>query len=89
LVCPTLLEEVTQGALRIETERGVIECPLEHTEVEAAISGFLTRVRVTQTFYNSLDEKIEAVYVFPLPHKAAVDEMIMVVGERRIVGIIC
>src|SRR5205085_3136287 len=33
-------------------------------------------------------EKIEAVYVFPLPHQAAVDEMTMVIGERKIVGLI-
>ena len=69
-------EDVTQGALRIRTEEGVVECPLKHTDIKAVISGFIARVSVTQTFYNPLDERIEAVYVFPLPHKAAVDEMI-------------
>ncbi|HEY3417388.1 MAG TPA: VIT domain-containing protein, partial [Armatimonadota bacterium] len=34
------------------------------------------------------DEKIEAVYVFPLPHTAAVDDMTMVIGDRRSVGVI-
>ena len=43
---------------------------------------------VTQTFDNPFHEKIEAVYVFPLPHTAAVDDMTMVIGERRIVGLI-
>ena len=83
-----LLEEVSQGALRVKTEEGVVECPLKNAAVEATISGFLARVKVTQTFFNPLDEKIEAVYVFPLPHKSAVGEMTMVIGERRIVGII-
>ena len=84
-----LTEEVTQGALRItQKDGGVVECPLKHTDVEAVISGFIARVKVTQTFHNPLDEKIEAVYVFPLPHKAAVDDMTMVVGDRRIVGLI-
>jgi len=32
--------------------------------------------------------KIEAVYVFPLPHNAAINEFIMTIGERRIRGII-
>src|SRR5438128_128324 len=32
--------------------------------------------------------KIEAVYVFPLPHDAAVSEFVMTSGERRIRGII-
>jgi Ca-activated chloride channel family protein len=80
---------VTQGALRIvQPNGGIVECPLKHTDVAADISGFIARVRVTQTFHNPTKEKIEAVYVFPLPHEAAVDEMTMVVGERKIVGLI-
>ncbi len=61
-------------------------CPLEHTEVEADIAGYLARVRVRQVFRNPLDRKIEAVYVFPLPADAAVDRMVMLVGDRRIIG---
>jgi len=84
---PEIDAQVTQGALRVQQPDGsILECPLKHTDVQATISGFLARVRVTQTFYNPLQEKIEAVYVFPLPHEAAVDGMTMVIGERRIVG---
>jgi Ca-activated chloride channel family protein len=79
-------EEVTQGALRVTRGGAVVECPLRHTDVQAEVSGFLARVRVTQTFENPFDEAIEAVYVFPLPHTAAVDGMTMVVGGRRVVG---
>ena len=79
---------VTQGALRIvQPDGGVVECPLKHTDVAADVAGFIARVRVTQTFHNPTKEKIEAVYVFPLPHEAAVDEMTMVIGERKIVGL--
>jgi Ca-activated chloride channel family protein len=76
------------GELRILDQDGnqVGACPLQHTDVEADIAGFVSRVRVRQTFHNSLDKKIEAVYVFPLPHDAAVDDMVMTVGDRRIVG---
>lgn len=82
-------KDVTQGALRIvQPDGGVVECPLKHTDVAADVSGFIARVRVTQTFHNPTKEKIEAVYVFPLPHEAAVDEMTMVLGERKIVGVI-
>lgn len=81
--------EVTQGALRIvQPGGGVVECPLKHTAVEADVAGFLARVKVTQTFDNPTKEKIEAIYVFPLPHEAAVDDMTMVIGERKIVGLI-
>ena len=84
-----LMQDVTQGALRIVREDGqVVECPLKHTDVKADVAGFIARVQVTQTFHNPLQEKIEAVYVFPLPHKAAVDRMSMVIGKRRIVGLI-
>ena len=63
-------------------------CPLQETEVRASISGFISRTRVKQLYRNPLDQKIEAVYVFPLPQDSAVDEMTMIVGQRRIVGVI-
>lgn len=63
-------------------------CPLKHTAVHAEVSGFLARVTVTQQFINPLDHAIEAVYLFPLPHRAAVDEMTMKVGDRTIQGTI-
>ena len=61
-------------------------CPLKHTAVEADIAGFVGRVTIRQIFHNPTERKIEAVYVFPLPQDAAVDDMVMTVGERRIVG---
>jgi len=80
-------KNVTQGALRIVEDGGkIVECPLKHTDVKADISGFLARVKVTQTFQNPTKEKIEAIYVFPLPNEAAVDDMTMLVGQRKIVG---
>src|SRR5258706_3450203 len=39
-------------------------------------------------FGRSYDAKIEAVYIFPLPHDSAVSEFLMIIGERRIRGII-
>src|SRR5215208_5224512 len=61
-------------------------CPLKHTDVKAEISGFISRVVVTQQFENPFNEKIEAVYTFPLPQRAAVDDMTMIVGERTVRG---
>ena len=78
----------TQGSLQVLDESGKPKalCPLKHTDVRAEISGFLSRVNVTQEFENPFKEKIEAVYVFPLPANAAVDDMTMVVGERTVRG---
>ena len=78
----------TPGALQVLDENGKPKtlCPLKHTDVKVEISGFLSRVNVTQQFENPFKEKIEAVYVFPLPAGAAVDDMTMVVGERMVRG---
>lgn len=61
-------------------------CPLKHTDVKAEISGFLSRVTVTQEFENPYREKIEAVYTFPLPQHAAVNGMTMKIGDRTVRG---
>jgi Uncharacterized protein containing a von Willebrand factor type A (vWA) domain len=78
-----------QGALQIiDPEKGAIAglCPLKHTDVKAEISGFLSRVVVTQEFENPYKDKIEAVYTFPLPHNAAVDDMTLRIGDRIVRG---
>ncbi len=76
------------GALMIEISGKPVPMPLKHTDVRASVSGFIGSVEVVQQFHNPYSSKIEAVYVFPLPHNAAVNEFIMTIGERRIRGII-
>ncbi|HKC87545.1 MAG TPA: VIT domain-containing protein, partial [Blastocatellia bacterium] len=80
--------KVTQGALEVLDREGRprAECPLKHTYVKAEVSGQLARVTVTQEFHNPIQEKIEAVYAFPLPQSAAVDDMTMIVGNRTVKG---
>jgi Ca-activated chloride channel family protein len=77
-----------QAALQVVDSNGKPKalCPLKHTDVRAEISGFLSRVVVTQAFENPFNEKIEAVYTFPLPQSAAVDDMTMIVGDRTVRG---
>src|SRR5215831_12040648 len=74
--------EPTAGSLGIIGKDGSVKstCPLRHTDVRGAISGFLARVTVTQAFENTATQKIEAVYTFPLPQNAAVDDMTIQVG---------
>lgn len=83
-------EKITQGTLKVVDKQGkaVGECPLKHTDVKADISGFITRVKVTQQFQNPYKDPIEAVYVFPLPQNAAVDSMVMKIGKRTVKGVI-
>ena len=62
------------------------QCPLEHTDVDVEVSGFIARVTLTQRFGNPFTEPIEAVYTFPMSDRAAVDTMLMKVGNRVIRG---
>jgi Ca-activated chloride channel family protein len=78
----------TPGSLTVVDPSGKSKstCPLKHTSVKADISGFISRVTVTQEFENPFKEKIEAVYTFPLPQNAAVDDMTMTIGDRIVKG---
>ncbi|HUR36519.1 MAG TPA: VIT and VWA domain-containing protein [Terriglobales bacterium] len=83
--------EASDGSLQIVRERegrrmAADFCPLKHTDVDAEISGFMARVTVTQEFVNPSSDKVEAIYIFPLPQDAAVDDMTMEVGGRIIRG---
>jgi len=62
--------------------------PLKHTAVDAEIAGMVASVQVTQLFHNPYKKPIEAVYVFPLPHRAAIYDMTIKVGKRTIKGLI-
>jgi vault protein inter-alpha-trypsin-like protein/VWA domain-containing protein len=74
-------------ALDAEGER-VGPCPLAHTDVDVEVSGLFARVRVVQRYENPYAEKIEAVYTFPLSHRAAVDRMRMTIGDRVVDGVV-
>lgn len=61
-------------------------CALARTDVNAEISGRFSRVTLRQRYTNPHKDKIEAVYTFPLSHRAGVDRMSMTIGDRVIVG---
>ncbi|MCA8962646.1 MAG: VWA domain-containing protein, partial [Planctomycetes bacterium] len=76
------------GCLLTRFHDRIVPMPLEHTDVRGRIRGNLADVTVEQRFQNPYDTKIEARYIFPLPHSAAVHDFIMQIGERRIRGIV-
>jgi Ca-activated chloride channel family protein len=65
-----------------------VPLPLKHTAVRARIHAYVASVKVEQQYHNPYSEKIEVVYVFPLPQDAAVSEFVMKIGDRTIRGII-
>ncbi len=86
LVIPTATDSVIAGLY--STKSGEQSFPLQHTEVMARVTGNVSRVEVTQTFTNPFKTPLEAVYLFPLPDEAAVDDMEIRVGDRIIRGLI-
>ena len=62
--------------------------PLVHTDVTLDVRGLVAAATVTQQYVNSTNEPIEAVYVFPLPHDAAVYDMEIRIGNRVIRSVI-
>jgi Ca-activated chloride channel homolog len=73
--------------MRSPEGRIVSDCPLQHTDVQVNINGPIARVTVTQKFkgVNNANTATEALYTFPLPENAAVDDMTMRVGENRVI----
>jgi Ca-activated chloride channel family protein len=77
-------EEPGFGSLA--TDRGHL--PLQAMQVNAQIEGLVAHMTVCQTFVNTLEEPIEATYVFPLPDRMAVTYFRMEVGGRQIEGVL-
>jgi Ca-activated chloride channel family protein len=58
--------------------------PLVHTDAAVDVRGLVAAATVTQQYVNSSTAPIEAVYIFPLPHDAAVYDMEIRIGSRVI-----
>jgi Ca-activated chloride channel family protein len=77
----------TPGCLTVDAGKGeLVEMPLRHTSVSTEITAFVARTVIEQTFANPFDRPVEAVYVFPLGDRAAVDDFEFVIGDRTIRG---
>lgn len=85
---PMRVDEVAGPTLLIRSSLPgfYVPAPTVHTEVRIEVRGFVARGIVTQKFENPTDECIETLYVFPLLENAAVDQLIMIAGGRRVVG---
>ncbi|MCJ8329824.1 MAG: VWA domain-containing protein, partial [Lentisphaeria bacterium] len=69
-------------------QKEFVPLPLSQTIVKGKVDGYVAKVFVTQKYKNPYDTKIEASYIFPLPQNSAVTDFIMIIGKRRIRGII-
>lgn len=82
----TAIADEQAWGLQMNSEAGVsTELALE-TRVHLEITGLVARVEITQKFTNNGDHWAEGVYRFPLPDDAAVDRLLIKVGDRLLEG---
>ena len=74
------------GSLLLRMQDGYSVSTLLNTEVDMQINGLVARVSVRQEFRNEGKSWAEGVYVFPLPDKAAIDQLRLHIGDRFIEG---
>ncbi|GGF81237.1 marine proteobacterial sortase target protein [Alteromonas lipolytica] len=78
---------VQAGQFRLTSASGqAIHAVHLATEVSAIINGLVVTTEYVQHFRNASDIWAEGTYVFPLPMTAAIQQMEMQIGERRISG---
>src|SRR3954451_1610212 len=77
-----------EGGLLLRAREGeeTVQAPLVSTDVVFQVSAPIARAPVVQTFQTPQPDWYEGVYVFPLPENAAVDRLLVRVGERLIEG---
>mgnify|MGYP001818636532 CR=1 FL=1 len=78
--------EMQTGSLLMRMSEGYETATLLDTNVNITVNGLVARVSVMQEFRNEGSEWVEGIYVFPLPDKAAVDQMRLYIGDRFIEG---
>ncbi|MBL4617043.1 MAG: VWA domain-containing protein [Robiginitomaculum sp.] len=82
------MDDAQSGTLMFRTDIAgkYISAPALATDVQIDVTGPIIRARVTQKFVNTSQNRLEAIYLFPLPDEAAVDRLVMIVGGRVIEG---
>jgi Ca-activated chloride channel family protein len=80
--------DAQSGTLMFHTDIAgkYIKAPILATDVQIDVTGPIIRARVTQKFINTSQNRLEAIYLFPLPDEAAVDRLVMIIGGRVIEG---
>lgn len=87
---PVKINEINTGTLLQKGDEpgNFYELPRLDTNVKLKIDGIVVSATVDQMFLNNSNKPIEAVYVFPLPDKAAVYDMQMQVNDRFIQSVV-
>ena len=76
-----------QGRMAIKRGDAWLGLPLRETRYDTVVVGTVAETSVVQVFHNPLPDRLEAIYNFPLPADAAVDDYWIRIGEREIHGV--
>lgn len=68
----------------LSTSAGML--PLQSMTLQGHVLGLLYQLKLVQRFYNPYGQPLEAIYIFPLPGRAAVSSFVMQTQSRRVVG---
>lgn len=80
------LNSISSPSLFLKAKTSYHNAPLLDTKIDVAITGMIAKVMLKQTFENTSTDWVEGLYTFPLPDQAAVNSLIVTIGDRRIVG---
>ncbi len=82
-------DQASTGALELSNQEGIrIPSVLLNTHINGDVTGLIARVQVNQTFQNDSEYWVNGKYHFPLPEGAAIDSLVIEVGERIIRGVV-
>lgn len=79
-------DNITSATLFLKGPSEIQNAPLLDTAVDIAVSGMIANIKLTQSFDNTSAEWVEGLYTFPLPDNAAVNSLVVTIGQRKIVG---
>lgn len=75
-----------QAAAILKSTDGT-DVPLRGVSANGRLTGLLFELTVEQTFENAGKKNIEAVYTFPVPHRAVLLGLDLEIGERKLSGV--
>ena len=78
---------LVEGRMAVRKGDAWLGLPLRETRYDTVIVGNMAETSVVQVFHNPLPDRLEALYNFPLPSDAAVDDYWIRVDGREIRGV--
>jgi len=78
---------LSQGRMAVRQGDAWVGLPLRETRYDTVIVGNMAETSVVQVFHNPTKDRLEALYNFPLPADAAVDDYWIRIGDREIRGL--